>query len=362
MAPLPDVSDLGLSSDDDDEGELPPLLPLGSTIATLPSKPSTAPKPAATKPESARQKVAKQPPAAAVTKPPSQKPGADLKPNNGFKKGFLSGGGGGSSSRSSKASSASSSGESGGGGGSRSTGGDVPMVRADVEARQKSLQLPEVQERIEAEKTEKAKLNQNKSWMTPELLQKIAAKPILRKAFTDPKCQQAMTEMQTNPQQAMQKYGDVPEMREFLQAFMKLMGEHFTELAEKQEKEQEAARKARGEPELTPEQKKAQEVAQKAMLDPEVRAIVAEPRIQKLLGEMQTGKAFELEAAARSDPEIVQKLKKLSVSLVALEPRSTYAAPLTPRDRISLFTGSRAHRYALREVGRQMVWGPADAE
>lgn len=305
MAPIPDVSDLALSSDDD-EGELPPLLPPGSATVTVPSKPSAAPKPAP-KPESARQQppVAKQPPAAAVTRPQAPKPGANLKPSNGFKKGFLSGGGGSSSSRSSKASS---SGGSGSGGG----GGEVPMVRADVEAKQKSLQLPEVQERIEAEKAEAAKLNQNKSWMTPELMQKIASKPILRKAFTDPKCQTAMAEMQTNPQEAMKKYGDEPEMREFLQAFMKLMGDHFTELADKQEKEQEAQRRARGEPELTPEQKKAHEVAQKAMMDPEVRAIVAEPRIQKLLGDMQAGKAFELEAAARSDPDIVRKLKKLS--------------------------------------------------
>merc|ERR1719231_1297979 len=99
--------------------------------------------------------------------------------------------------------------------------------------------------------------------MTPELLKKIASTPVLRKAFTDPRCQTAMAEMQTNPQEAMKKYGDVPEMREFLQAFMKLMGEHFTELADKQEKEQAAERRARGEPEPTPEQKKAQEVAQK---------------------------------------------------------------------------------------------------
>merc|ERR1719231_239936 len=107
--------------------------------------------------------------------------------------------------------------------------------------------------------------------MTPELLKKIASTPVLRKAFTDPRCQQAMAEMQTNPQEAMKKYGDVPEMREFLQAFMKLMGEHFSELAEKQEAEQ-AQQRAAAEmmaPAPTPEQKKAQEVAEQAMADPE---------------------------------------------------------------------------------------------
>lgn len=305
MAPI-DVSDLADDLDSDDEGELPPLLPPGSQTVTVPSRPSTAPKPApdpaAKPPEAARQASAKQPPAAAITRPPVPKPGANLKPNNGLKKGFLGGGG---SSRPNKASSSGSSSGSGG------SGGEVPMVRADVEAKEKRLQLPEVQERIEAEKAEAAKLDQNKSWMTPELLKKIAATPILRKGFGDPRCQQAMAEMQASPSEAMKKYGDVPEMRDFLQAFMKLMGDHFNELADKQEKEGKVPPPP-PQPVLTPEQKKAQEVANKAMADPEVRAIVADPAIQKLLGEMQSGKAFELEAAAARDPDIVRKLKKLS--------------------------------------------------
>lgn len=286
-----DITDLSID-DSDDEGEVPPLLPPSCASApTVPSKPSTQPKP---KPEAAAVAAAK--PAVAAA-PPAPKPGANLKVNNGLKKGFLSGGGG--SSRPNKASASSSKG-----------GSEIPMVRADVDAKTKSLQLPEVQSKIEAEQAEAEKVRAQKgsaSWMTPELLQKIAAKPILRKAFTDPKCQAAMSEMQTNPQEAMKKYGDVPEMREFLQAFMKLMGEHFTALADKQEAEKKAA-----EPVLTPEQKKAQEVANNAMADPEVRAIVAEPKIQALLANMQAGKAFELEAEARRDPDIVRKLRKLS--------------------------------------------------
>lgn len=306
MAPI-DVSDLANDLDSDDEGELPPLLPPGSATATVPSRPSTTPKEAPAKPAESMRQSAKQPPAAAITaKPAAPKPGANLKPNNGLKKGFLSGGGG--SSRPNKATSSGSGSSSGGS--SSSGGGEVPMVRADVEAKQKQLQLPEVQDRIEQEKAEAAKLDQNKTWMTPDLMQKIAATPILRKGFMDPRCQQAMAEMQASPTEAMKKYGDVPEMREFLQAFMKLMGDHFTALADKQEKE--GKKSAPPEVVLTPEQKKAQEVADKAMADPEVRAIVAEPAIQKLLGEMQAGKPFELEAEARKNPDIVRKLRKLS--------------------------------------------------
>lgn len=183
--------------------------------------------------------------------------------------------------------------------------------------RQKKLHLPELAD--EAKQAEAAKVGGgNNSWMTPELLQKIAAKPILRKAFTDPRYQSAMTEMQTDPQAAMRKYADVPEIREFLQSFMALMGEHFSALADKQESER--ASSAPAAPVLTPEQQKAQDVAQHAMADPEVREIVADPRIQALLQSMQSGREFELDAAARSDPDVVRKLRKLSeAGLIGME-------------------------------------------
>ena len=184
------------------------------------------------------------------------------------------------------------------------------MVRADVEAKQKQLQLPEVQDRIEQEKAEAAKLDQNKTWMTPDLMQKIAATPILRKGFMDPRRQQAMAEMQASPTEAMKKYGDVPEMREFLQAFMKLMGDHFTALADKQEKE--GKKSAPPEVVLTPEQKKAQEVADKAMADPEVRAIVAEPAIQKLPRRDAGGQALRARGRSPQKPGHRAQAQKLS--------------------------------------------------
>jgi PBP1b-binding outer membrane lipoprotein LpoB len=97
---------------------------------------------------------------------------------------------------------------------------------------------------------------------------------------------------------------------------MKLMGEHFGELAEKQEAER-AQQQAAAEmmaPALTPEQRKAQEVAQTAMADPEVREILQDGRVQQLLQKMQMGKPFELERELRTDPDIVRKLRKLSAA------------------------------------------------
>ena len=177
--------------------------------------------------------------------------------------------------------------------------------------------MPEVKAALEVEQAEAGRFavpNQGQNqWMTPDLLKKIAANPLLRKGFTDPRCQQAMTEMQTNPQAAMQKYGDNPEMKTFLQAFMKLMGEHFTALADKQEAEQKE-KQAAAEAMMTPQERKAKEVAEKAMQDEEIKKIVQEPKVQQLFQSMQMGKPFELEAAMKSDPDLVAKLKKLSAA------------------------------------------------
>ena len=44
-------------------------------------------------------------------------------------------------------------------------------------------------------------------WVTPELIQKIMASPILRKAFTDPRCAAAMEQLQKDPAGAMRTHG-----------------------------------------------------------------------------------------------------------------------------------------------------------
>jgi hypothetical protein len=183
---------------DSDEGELPPLL--GPERASAPNVPSIPRAPDAKPPAPAKAPSAPSVPPAKL----ASKPGSDLKPSSGFKKGFLSGGGSSSSGRASKSTA------------KRADSDGLHTLKADAAAKTKSLELPEVQSKLEAEKAEAAKVGANggPAWMTPELLQKIASKPILRKAFTDPKCQAAMTELQTNPEAAMRKYGDVPEMRE----------------------------------------------------------------------------------------------------------------------------------------------------
>eukprot|EP00967_Tisochrysis_lutea_P133952 scaffold235891_cov36-Tisochrysis_lutea.AAC.1 len=68
--------------------------------------------------------------------------------------------------------------------------GPIPMVRGDGEGGRSSLKLPEVQAGMAESVTAAAAAQAGGSkdgWVTPELLSKIAADPLLRKAFTDPK-------------------------------------------------------------------------------------------------------------------------------------------------------------------------------
>lgn len=118
-------------------------------------------------------------------------------------------------------------------------------------------------------------------------------------------------------------------MREFLQAFMKLMGDHFTELADKQDEEQKpserkmdhgsqsiATRPSDIEPIIAPaksvEQRKAERAVEAALRDPEVATILQEPQVQALLGKLQAGHAHELDVEMRRDPTLISKLRKLS--------------------------------------------------
>lgn len=284
----------------DDEGEVPPLLAPGAGSASVPSRPSPNPAAAA---------AASPAPAAAATAAASPSSGG------GLKKGFL--GGGAAASKPAAGGSGLKKGFLGGGGGDAASkparSADMPTIRASADAKAKGLQLPEVQKSMAAEQAEASKLGGgggSASWMTPDLMQQIAAKPILRKAFTDPRCQAAMTEMQTDPKAAMAKYADVPEIRQFLQEFMALMGAHFTKLGEVQEKERAAAAAEAATPAIAPaksaEVKKAEEAVADAMANPEVKAILEEPAIQKLLQQMQSGVPLELDRAMRADPSMVR--------------------------------------------------------
>lgn len=186
--------------------------------------------------------------------------------------------------------------------------GALPVVRGDGRGGASTLQLPEVQSSMAEAEAAAGGAVAGASWVTPELLAKVAADPLLRKAFTDARCAEAMEALQTDPKSAMERYGHVEEMRDFLQAFLKLMGEHFSALGEEGAAREAAIRPAAVE---TAEERSAREAADKALRDPEVVAILQEPRMQALLQRLHEGRSLEVEAEMRA-PDTMRKLRRLA--------------------------------------------------
>lgn len=71
--------------------------------------------------------------------------------------------------------------------------------------------------------------------MTDSLLKKIEKHPLLSRALHDPNLARIMSQFQSDPKTVLQVAAGNPEMQTFLKEFCKLMGSHFTELADKQE-------------------------------------------------------------------------------------------------------------------------------
>lgn len=80
-------------------------------------------------------------------------------------------------------------------------------------------------------------LKNKDEWMNQDFFTKLASNPTLMKAFTDPKYSTIMSEFGKDPQGTLKKYGHVPEFRQVLEDFSKMMGSHFDEVADKKKAE-----------------------------------------------------------------------------------------------------------------------------
>lgn len=96
--------------------------------------------------------------------------------------------------------------------------------------------MPEVQSAMEGGGSSAAAKMASKlssgSWITPELMQRIASEPILLAGMQQPKCMEALGELQKNPAAARAKYAGDPAITRFLMTFAGLLGEHFSQLGE----------------------------------------------------------------------------------------------------------------------------------
>jgi len=159
-----------------------------------------------------------------------------------------------------------------------------------------SLVMPEVQSVMaEGGSAIAAKLS-NGSWMTPELMQRIAKEPRLIAGMQQPRYIEALGELQKNPGAAKAKYARDPGLTEFLTCFAGILGEHFSKLGEAEEAKKQQTRGAEkggaaaAEPPsstakigLTPVSSTRSVAGQQA--DEEVKLALSNPRVVELLGD-----------------------------------------------------------------------------
>ncbi|ESO85762.1 hypothetical protein LOTGIDRAFT_204592 [Lottia gigantea] len=91
------------------------------------------------------------------------------------------------------------------------------------------LRINEVQDAMKAG----GNLLQNKDWVNDDLLKEIEKNDVLYSKLSNPQFSAAIAEFQHNPEGAMKKYADNAEMQKFLKEFCGVMGNHFSQLAEK---------------------------------------------------------------------------------------------------------------------------------
>lgn len=119
-----------------------------------------------------------------------------------------------------------------------SEGNMIPIIpKSTVTSTQKKtnpLHLDEVQESMKASSDTFAS-----NWSTsPDLLQRISSDPILFKDMTNPKYTAALEALQQDPKEAMKRFENHPDVKDFLNRMCRVLGDHFTELGEKQDQEQ----------------------------------------------------------------------------------------------------------------------------
>jgi len=108
----------------------------------------------------------------------------------------------------------------------------ITEVKSNPQAKLDGLKLDEVQAKM-TEANQFLSENSNE-WLSDDLLKRIQSNNKINNKLNNPQFMAAFAEFQTNPQAAARKYGDNAEMKEFIQEFSGMMGNHFTNLAEKQ--------------------------------------------------------------------------------------------------------------------------------
>lgn len=248
----------------------------------------------------------------------------------GFKKGFFGGGGATKKSGKPPASSAKPS----------ASDEQIPTITAKKDAKKKAgggVVLDDVQRALREEEERNPLMQQLKGgeWATDDLMGKLQSNPILLRGLQNPKCQEAMQLMQSDPTAAKKKFEHDAEVGAFMQAFSAVMAEHFTRLGEQQAKEEaqknpppvpipegnvevgplhaqamarEKERQGKAGGAITEVNREEEARVKEIVQDDELRNLLMDPKLQQILQECNDPRKFQ---AHMRDPVTAYKIKKL---------------------------------------------------
>lgn len=202
---------------------------------------------------------------------------------------------------------------------------EVPFIAgagSKEDAKRMSLQMPEVQQAMQGVE----KLKQDQSWVTPQLMAALQSRPELLKSLSDPKIQEAMQLMQTDPDEARRRYSDNEEVSKFIKDFGSLMATHFNVLSKEASNTKPQSGYSAPKEQIAKSPKpvqNAQNVQNAQALptdDPKVAAAFQDPEVQQLLSELYAGKPLEMHELCQQRPHLFHKVKILLDSgLLALQ-------------------------------------------
>ncbi|CAD7957602.1 unnamed protein product [Amoebophrya sp. A120] len=250
-----------------------------------------------------------------------------LKEGGLFKKGFLKGAG-------TKAASGSKS-KAAEGAQQNKKRTDVVDLSEKVTKKAPDLSLPEVQNAM------KSTLQDTNNWLTPELTRVFASRPDLVAGMQNPKVQECIQMMRSDPVAAKAKFQDDKEVVKYMEDFSRLMGTHFDVLAKKAEKENQNTSNANtggsGVGTTGSEPTAASKVSKKStkpmapdkafrkaaknmnlseeenrkFQDPRVVEAMMDPKVQQVIAMVKAGRGLDMRDIGRRDMDLFQKLRYL---------------------------------------------------
>ena len=154
----------------------------------------------------------------------------------------------------------------------------IPVLKP-VQKKEDSLRIEEVQDAMSETAMNTLKKGE---WVNNDLMEKIRENPTLLRTFSDPRFKHLAERLQSNPKAVIQEAQRNPELKEFLNALMSVLGSHFKQMG------QSASTKQTSSSPSVPIQQQQDPEVKRVLDDPKLRALLMDPKMKEVLQNCST--------------------------------------------------------------------------